>query len=146
MTLLENGSQIKFIAITSRQLSEPLADPVMQQAFLCSSSSVAMELQRKKMKMGGQWAAGTTYVDFEDVKVPIENLIGVEGEGSKCLFGQMARYDEAQQAWIESIVYQLDNMSKADGDRWLGGTTALAKANCGLVSKHIVRYVYITDT
>ena len=133
--------------------------------------------------MGGQWSAGTTYVDFEDVKVPVENLIGVEGEGFKCLmnnfnherlyiciganaisrsvlkdameyahkrevfagklidqgvirnkFGQMARYVEAQQAWIESIVYQLDNMSKADGDRLLGGTTALAKANCGLVS------------
>ena len=48
-------------------------------------------------------------------------------------FGHMARYVEAQQAWIESIVYQLDNMSKADGDRLLGGTTALAKANCGLV-------------
>lgn len=49
-------------------------------------------------------------------------------------FGQMARYVEAQQAWIESIVYQLDNMTKAEGDRLLGGTTALAKANCGLVS------------
>lgn len=42
-------------------------------------------LSTRKMKMGGQWAAGTTYVDFEDVKVPVENLIGVEGEGFKCL-------------------------------------------------------------
>lgn len=35
--------------------------------------------------MGGQWAAGTTWVDFEDVKVPVENLIGQEGEGFKII-------------------------------------------------------------
>lgn len=35
--------------------------------------------------MGGQWAAGTTYVEFEDVKVPVENLIGKEGEGFKII-------------------------------------------------------------
>jgi len=39
----------------------------------------------KKMKMGGQWAAGTTWVDFEDVKVPVENLLGKEGEGFKII-------------------------------------------------------------
>ena len=32
-----------------------------------------------------QWAAGTTWVDFEDVKVPVENIIGKEGEGFKIL-------------------------------------------------------------
>lgn len=48
--------------------------------------------------------------------------------------GHMSRVVEAQQAWVESIVYQMDNMSKADGDRLLGGTTALAKASCGIVS------------
>lgn len=36
---------------------------------------------------------------------------------------------EAQQAWIESVVYQMDNLSKADGNRLLGGTTALIKVN-----------------
>jgi len=50
-------------------------------------------------------------------------------------FGHMSRVVEAQQAWIEQIVYQMDNMSKADGDRLLGGTTAIAKANCGIVSR-----------
>ncbi|KAK9896006.1 putative acyl-CoA dehydrogenase [Cystobasidium minutum MCA 4210] len=142
----------------------------------------------KKMKMGGQWAAGTTWVDFEDVKVPVENLIGQEGEGFKIIMtnfnherlyicigansisrsvlkdamayahkrevfqgklidqgviryklGHMARVVEAQQAWIEQIVYQMDNMSKADGDRLLGGTTALAKANCGITMELVCR-------
>lgn len=48
--------------------------------------------------------------------------------------GQMSRIVEAQQAWIEAIVYQLSNLSKSEGDRLLGGITALAKANCGIVS------------
>jgi len=142
----------------------------------------------KRMKMGGQWAAGTTYVEFEEVKVPVENLIGNEGEGFKIIMtnfnherlyicvganaiarsvlgdamayahkrevfggklidqgvirnklGQMARYVESQQAWVESIVYQLEHLSKADGDRLLGGTTALAKAHCGIVMELVCR-------
>lgn len=29
------------------------------------------------------WSSGTTFIVFEDVKVPVENLIGKEGEGFK---------------------------------------------------------------
>lgn len=35
------------------------------------------------MKCSGVWSSGTTYITFEDVKVPIENLIGKENEGFK---------------------------------------------------------------
>lgn len=35
----------------------------------------------RKMKCSGVWASGTTYVTFEDVKVPKVNLIGKEGKG-----------------------------------------------------------------
>tara|TARA_B100001559_G_C16469358_1_gene608191 strand:- start:1150 stop:1749 length:600 start_codon:yes stop_codon:yes gene_type:complete len=31
----------------------------------------------------GVWASGTTFITFEDVKVPVENLIGKENEGFK---------------------------------------------------------------
>jgi len=37
----------------------------------------------RRMKCSGVWSSGTTYVTFEDVKVPVENLIGVENEGFK---------------------------------------------------------------
>lgn len=57
--------------------------------------------------------------------------------------GHMARVVESQQAWIEQIVYQMDNMTKADGDRLLGGTTALAKANCGIVSCSFNREIFV---
>lgn len=45
----------------------------------------------------------------------------------------MARYVESQTAWLEQIVYQLDHLTKEEGNKMLGGTTALAKAHCGLV-------------
>lgn len=35
------------------------------------------------MNVGGVWCSGTTYITMEDVKVPVENLIGKEGEGFK---------------------------------------------------------------
>jgi len=33
------------------------------------------------MKCSGVWSSGTTYITFEDVKVPVSNLIGKEGKG-----------------------------------------------------------------
>jgi acyl-CoA dehydrogenase len=37
----------------------------------------------RKMKVGGQHTSGTTFIELDDVRVPVENLIGVEGEGMK---------------------------------------------------------------
>ena len=37
----------------------------------------------KQMDCMGVWASGTTYITFEDVHVPVENLIGAENEGFK---------------------------------------------------------------
>lgn len=39
----------------------------------------------RKMKCSGVWSSGTTYITFEDVKVPVTNLIGKEGEGFKMI-------------------------------------------------------------
>lgn len=33
----------------------------------------------RHLKVGGSACAGTTYIDLDDVKVPVENLIGKEG-------------------------------------------------------------------
>ena len=35
----------------------------------------------RRMDCQGVWSSGTTYVTFEDVKVPVENLIGKENQG-----------------------------------------------------------------
>eukprot|EP00742_Colponemidia_sp_Colp-10_P000836 GILJ01000906.1.p1 GENE.GILJ01000906.1~~GILJ01000906.1.p1 ORF type:complete len:550 (-),score=77.59 GILJ01000906.1:98-1747(-) len=37
----------------------------------------------KQMNCSGVWSSGTAYITFEDVKVPVENLIGVENNGFK---------------------------------------------------------------
>jgi alkylation response protein AidB-like acyl-CoA dehydrogenase len=36
-----------------------------------------------QMQCQGVWASGTTFITFEDVKVPVENLIGKENEGEE---------------------------------------------------------------
>jgi acyl-CoA dehydrogenase len=37
----------------------------------------------RRIKVGGQTSAGTTFIELDDVKVPVENLIGKEGQGMK---------------------------------------------------------------
>jgi alkylation response protein AidB-like acyl-CoA dehydrogenase len=37
----------------------------------------------RQMQCSGVWSSGTAYITFEDVKVPVENLIGEEGSGFK---------------------------------------------------------------
>jgi acyl-CoA dehydrogenase len=40
---------------------------------------------------------------------------------------------ESQQAWVDSFVYQMTNLTKAEADVKLGGLTALAKAQAGII-------------
>ncbi|ORY07760.1 short-chain specific acyl-CoA dehydrogenase mitochondrial precursor [Clohesyomyces aquaticus] len=37
----------------------------------------------RRLKVGGQVSAGTTFIELDDVKVPVENLIGEEGMGMR---------------------------------------------------------------
>ena len=37
----------------------------------------------RKMDCQGVWSSGTTYITFEDVKVPVENLLSKENQGFK---------------------------------------------------------------
>mmetsp|Transcript_83497 Transcript_83497/g.183525 ORF Transcript_83497/g.183525 Transcript_83497/m.183525 type:complete len:449 (-) Transcript_83497:402-1748(-) len=39
----------------------------------------------RKMKCSGVWSSGTTYITFDDVKVPAKNLIGKENAGFKMI-------------------------------------------------------------
>lgn len=40
-------------------------------------------VSRRLLKVAGQNAAGTTFIELDDVKVPVENLIGKEGHGMR---------------------------------------------------------------
>jgi len=37
----------------------------------------------RRLKVAGQISAGTTFIELDDVKVPLENLIGTEGQGMR---------------------------------------------------------------
>lgn len=136
----------------------------------------------RRLKVSGQITGGTTYIELDDVKVPVSNIVGKEGDGmriimtnfnherlviavgvtrsarvalsaafSYCLkreaFGKtlmdqpVVRHRlakagaelETMWAWVEQILYQLSHMTKEDGDRQLGGLTALAKAKSAMV-------------
>ncbi|OSS51643.1 hypothetical protein B5807_03857 [Epicoccum nigrum] len=143
-------------------------------------------LRTRKLDVVAGPLSATTYVTFEDVKVPAEYLIGAEGQGFKqtmvnfnherlwiafqairgCRvaledafswalkreafdktlieqpvvrnkFGNCGRMVESLQAWTEQIIYELENLSDADGARLLGGTTALLKVEAGFVCKYV---------
>lgn len=136
----------------------------------------------RRLDVGGQVCAGTTFIELDDVKVPAENLIGKEGMGMKyimtnfnherlamaigatrsarvalsaafeyCMrreaFGKplldqpVVRHRlakcgallESQWAWIEQFTYQMCTMPNSEVDAKLGGLTALAKAQAGMV-------------
>ncbi|KAK5077626.1 hypothetical protein LTR70_000953 [Exophiala xenobiotica] len=44
---------------------------------------------------------------------------------------------DALQAWTEQLVYEIDSLSEKDGNRLLGGTTALLKVEAGMVGKYV---------
>jgi alkylation response protein AidB-like acyl-CoA dehydrogenase len=39
----------------------------------------------RRMDCQGVWSSGTTYITFEDVKVPVENVLGKENQGFKVI-------------------------------------------------------------
>ncbi|KAJ4296642.1 hypothetical protein N0V90_006690 [Kalmusia sp. IMI 367209] len=136
----------------------------------------------RRLKVGGLSSSGTTFIELDDVKVPVENLIGREGMGMKYImtnfnherltiaigatrqarvalssaieyvlkreaFGKalveqpvvrqrLARCGamlESQWAWVEQFVYQMTQLPKEVADVELGGLTAMAKAQAGIV-------------
>lgn len=142
----------------------------------------------RRLKVGGQASAGTTSIELDDVKVPVENLIGEEGMGMKYVmtnfnherlaiaigatrqsrvalaaameyvlkreaFGKalieqpVVRHRlakcgamlESQWAWVEQFVYQMTKLPKTTADVELGGLTALAKAQAGIVLDECAR-------
>jgi alkylation response protein AidB-like acyl-CoA dehydrogenase len=51
----------------------------------------------------------------------------------------MSRKTEALQAWIESLIFQVKQLSQADSDLLLAGVTAQLKAHSGIVLEYVVR-------
>eukprot|EP00472_Partenskyella_glossopodia_P005024 CAMPEP_0197535778 /NCGR_PEP_ID=MMETSP1318-20131121/51636_1 /TAXON_ID=552666 /ORGANISM="Partenskyella glossopodia, Strain RCC365" /LENGTH=573 /DNA_ID=CAMNT_0043093455 /DNA_START=64 /DNA_END=1785 /DNA_ORIENTATION=+ len=59
----------------------------------------------RHMKCQGVWASGTTYINFEDVKVPVENLVGKENKGWKYVM-----YNFNHERW--SLIVQTNRFAR----------------------------------
>lgn len=57
------------------------------------------------MKCSGVWPSGTAYITFDDVKVPVENLIGTESQGFKFIM-----YNFNHERW--SIICQASRFAR----------------------------------
>lgn len=142
----------------------------------------------RRIRVGGQSSAGTTFIELDDVKVPVENLIGKENNGmlyvmqnfnherltisvsanrlarvalssafEYCMkreaFGKqlmdqpVVRHRlakcgallESHWTWVENFVYQMTQLSEQRANMELGGLTALAKAQAGIVLDECAR-------
>ncbi|EEH47518.1 uncharacterized protein PADG_03602 [Paracoccidioides brasiliensis Pb18] len=134
-------------------------------------------IETKRIKTAYSTTAATTFIQFDNVKVPVENLLGEEHNGfivimsnfnherwamacmvsrwnrtvvEECLkwanqrivFGKplinqpvirqklakMISLTEASQSWLETITYQMCNMSYAQQTKHLGGPIGLLKS------------------
>ncbi|OOF99255.1 hypothetical protein ASPCADRAFT_504717 [Aspergillus carbonarius ITEM 5010] len=135
-------------------------------------------VETKQIKTSYSTAAATAFVQFENVKVPVENILGEEDKGfivimsnfnherfmmvcsvvrmcmtvveecmkwcnQRIVFGKklieqpvmrqklarMIALCESNQAWLESIAYQMCNMTYAQQSANLGGPIALLKSH-----------------
>ncbi|KAJ5690794.1 hypothetical protein N7462_005186 [Penicillium macrosclerotiorum] len=143
-------------------------------------------VETKQIKTSYSTAAATAFVQFENVKVPVQNLLGEEHKGfivimsnfnherfmmtaavvrmsmtivEECLkwcnqrivFGKslveqpairqklarMISLTESNQAWLESIAYQMCNMSYAQQSLHLGGPIGLLKSHATRAAQEI---------
>ncbi|KAL4920046.1 acyl-CoA dehydrogenase/oxidase [Aspergillus aurantiobrunneus] len=135
-------------------------------------------VETSQIKTSYSTTAGTAFVEFNNVKVPVENLLGEEHKGfivvmsnfnherfmmvcavvrmsmtvveecmkwcnQRIVFGKrlidqpvirqklarMISLTESNQAWLESIAFQMCNMSYAEQSKYLGGPIGLLKSH-----------------
>merc|ERR1712014_180632 len=102
----------------------------------------------RRMDCQGVWSSGTTYVTFEDVKVPVENLIGKENQGFKVIMTnfnherigiiiQCLRFSRV--CYVESLIFQCQKMSDYEAMLKLGGAIAGLKAQATVTFEFCAR-------
>lgn len=50
----------------------------------------------QKMDVTGWWASGTTYITFEDTKVPVEYVVGQAGNGFRQMMVSLVHVQHAK--------------------------------------------------
>ncbi|RAL61889.1 hypothetical protein DID88_002952 [Monilinia fructigena] len=89
-------------------------------------------VSRRIMHNSGVGASGSTFITFDDVKVPLENLLHKENRGFEVImsnFNAMGRMIEPAQASLEQLTWLIELSRKSGGknDVRIGGMTAMLK-------------------
>ncbi|OBT75477.1 hypothetical protein VF21_04907 [Pseudogymnoascus sp. 05NY08] len=87
-------------------------------------------VETRHMKMSGSGSAGTAFLDFDDVLVPVGNVVGEVGAGLKSIISNFNH---------ESLIFQHASLSPEDADLLLAGQIAQLKAHSGIVLQNVVR-------
>jgi len=65
----------------------------------------------RRMDCQGVWSSGTTYVTFEDVKVPVENVIGKPNQGFKVIMTNFKYVHLQTQSLLDHLTLVLTMLS-----------------------------------
>ncbi|GAA5838100.1 hypothetical protein JCM5353_004497 [Sporobolomyces roseus] len=86
----------------------------------------------RKMSMAGQHSAGTTYLTFEDVKVPVENLIGEQDNGFKLIMSNFAH----ERLMISYVAHRLARVCIEDAMNYASKRKVFGKR---LIDSEVIR-------
>ncbi|GAA6020388.1 hypothetical protein JCM11491_000334 [Sporobolomyces phaffii] len=86
----------------------------------------------KRMLMSGQWCAGTTFLTFEDVKVPVENLIGEKDKA----FGYIMNNFRHERAMIIFVAQRLARVCIEDAMNYASRRKVFGKR---LIDSEVIR-------
>lgn len=101
-TFITNGASADFITLAVK--TDPTKGFKGVSLLLVDTSSEGFSVGRKLEKMG-QHCSGTAELHFEDVRVPLGNLLGEEGRG---FYGIMKNFEE------ERLIVAVRNVSTAE--------------------------------
>jgi len=77
--MISNGTEAKFLLVYC--LTDPEGPPNQNATVSFSLKPIDRDIRRTKSSEDGPHASDTANIYFNNVKVPKENLVGVEGNG-----------------------------------------------------------------
>ncbi|KAF4972232.1 hypothetical protein FSARC_1129 [Fusarium sarcochroum] len=89
-------------------------------------------VKRRKLFNSGVAASGSTYLEFDDVKVPVENLLGKENQGFRII---MSNFNH-ERIWLSITALRLSRLCVEDSYTYAGQRETFGKR---LISNQIIR-------
>jgi acyl-CoA dehydrogenase len=89
-TFITNGTNADIMVVVCR-VESPDVDPKKNYSLLCVEGEALKYVKRRQLEKMGRHATDTTELFFDDCPVPVENLLGQEGQGFKYTMHALGR-------------------------------------------------------